>query len=327
MGRSVGGSFFGSVGVLLSLTLGITRASAGTRVSELMVTAGDSISAGFLSNWRAQRIDQKSAPDADESDFPPHPRYAIPWWRIRLGQALNHKYTLSWSSGFDLSSHYLRLKADLAQSEPGVDLKIMNVAFSGAVVADLDRQADAILSAWRSRKYRNIPYLTLTIGANDTCAPWFEGGNPDSEIEAGIRGFFTKLAGIRQPKPIRVLVAAIPKIPDLGKPEILHHWLTPKMTCEYRMRYRDHYCNSLIFWSNAEEYRKDVAIVEHKNDVIRNLLAELSRELPQFEFAFGESLYRKPITISVLSKDCFHPNPEGQTMISELLWADQPWFP
>jgi hypothetical protein len=49
-------------------------------------------------------------------------------------------------------------------------------------------------------------------------------------------------------------------------------------------------------------------------------------EFPQFDFKFSESLYHQKIRLAMLSKDCFHPNPEGQAEISELLWKDQPWF-
>lgn len=291
-----------------------------------MVTAGDSISAGFLSNWRAQRPEEDSSSLDFLSDESSHPRHAIPEWKIRIAQTLNHKYTLSWSSGFNIYSHYLRLQEYLAQHEPQVNLRVQNVARSGAVVADLDAQANLILNTWNSGRYQNIPYLTLTIGANDACAPWFEGGNPDSEIEAGIRSFFKKLSIIQQPKPIRVLVASIPRIPDLGLPEIREHWLTRRMTCEYRMRYKDAYCNPLIFWTDHDDYLKKLGYVEHKNDVIRNLIQTLAKEYPQFEFAFGESLFQEKIDLSILSKDCFHPNWDGQDKISEHLWNDQPWF-
>jgi lysophospholipase L1-like esterase len=324
---------------LLALILPLQTNAASAYTTDLMVTAGDSISAGFLANWRAQHtgVRENEIIDRDWPDYGPapsrlvddpvnHPRHSISEFKLKLAQLLNHKYTLSWSSGMSIHSHYERLKEYLAKESPETSLVIQNVARSGAVAADLDLQANQILNAWNTGRYTNLRYLTMTIGANDACAPWYVGGNPDAEIEFNIRKFFKRLSVIQQKEPIRVLISSIPNIPDLGKPEILHHDLTAKKTCEQRMRFQDRYCLPLMIWSTPEEYAQKVAIVAHKNDVLRNLVQELGHEYPQFQFVFSESLFKRKIRIDFLSKDCFHPNPDGQDEISEQLWDDQPWF-
>lgn len=317
---------------------------------DLMVTVGDSISAGYLSDWRAthkiedektnaaqaakdDQIDEilkgeaalKDVP-VDVSTPPDHPRHTRPYWLLRLGQIFNNKYTLSWSSGQNIRSHHALLKEYLSKREPEVYLETYNVAMSGAVTADLTDQANQILAAWNTGRYRNIRYITVTIGANDACAPWHEGGNPESEIQYNIHQFFKALSVIHQKEPIRVLFSSIPRIPDLGRPEIMNHYLTRKMSCEYRTQMKDDYCNSLLVWKTEEEYQKNIGIIASKNEAIRSVLKQINHEMPQFDIAFSESLYKRKIRIDLLSKDCFHPNADGQDEISEQLWADQPWF-
>ena len=308
--------------------------------TDLMVTVGDSISAGFLANWRARA---RGAVDVEslDTDFPTydpppsriltdpvnHPRHTIPEWKLRVCQRMmNHKYTYSWSSGQSIHSHYEKLQEYLAQKEPQTYLDIYNVARSGSVVADLDMQANQILAAWNSGQYQNLRYLTITIGANDVCAPWYEGGNPDAEIVANVRAFFKKLSVIKQAQPIRVLFSSIPNIPQLGKPEIRHHYLTSSKTCEQRMRFQDRFCLPLMIWSGPEEYAKKVAMVAHKNDVLRDTVKQMNKDFPQFEMVFSEAMFKQNIGLDFLSKDCFHPNMDGQEKISQELWDDQPWF-
>jgi lysophospholipase L1-like esterase len=325
--------------LILILNFFPTQSRANAEHTDLMITAGDSISAGYLSDWRAQQQgaqgptieDNESIDYADPvsrliDDPVNHPRHSISEWKLRMGQKFNNKYTLSWSSGYNLQSHYVRLSEYLANHEPNTHLEVYNVAWSGAVVVDLERQADQILNAWYSGKYQNVSYITLTIGANDACAPWYVGGNPDAEWIANLRAFFKKLSVIQQKEPIRILWSSIPNIAELGKPEILNHQLTSKKSCEQRMRFQDRYCTPLMLWKTPEEHRKNVLILDHKNDMMRDLAKQLSVEYPQFQFMFSESLFKRKIKIDFLSKDCFHPNSDGQDEISEQLWADQPWF-
>ncbi len=314
--------FFSIILLNLLLFTSMTNSHAAEQKSKaLMITVGDSISAGFLANTSAVILASEN-----KITSPPHPPHNIPEWKVRLAQLLNNKSTLSFGTGSNIQSHYVRLKDYLKIAEPELELESRNFAMAGAVAADLPGQAKDIINIWKTGEFQKVLYLTFLIGSNDACIDWNPGGTPEVEMAASIREFFKIISVIKQDQPIRVLVSSLPKIPDLGKREILDYPLSKDTTCEYRIKEKDKYCLPLVTWNTPEQYAASVQVIENKNKFLESITLELSKTYPQFDFIFSHSLFKREIKIEGLAKDCFHPNAKGQDELSALLWNDLPWF-
>lgn len=321
---------------LQSIILHSSNAFAKDPEQDLMLTVGDSISAGFMASTSA--VPNTSSPnlDAEVSDpllFPiapnlvsPFPRHNIPKWKFIIAQIFNHKEDLSWSSGDQIDSHFQYLKNYLAAHEPNTTLTAANVASSGAQTADLPGEAEAILDIWNTHRYDKIRYMTFMIGNNDACIDWVSGGVPDNDITTSIKQFFSTISVIKQSEPIHVLVSALPKIPDLAFPEIFNYPVAANKSCRAEAMNTVKYCNPLLDWTTPTEYANRVDIIARKNAAIKKAISEIAEQYPQFDFSFSDSLFSYKPNINLIANDCFHPNELGQSAISKLLWTDQPWF-
>jgi lysophospholipase L1-like esterase len=284
---------------------------------DLMLTVGDSISAGYVAS---SHLDDGSNIGPGSSDMQFHPVAGIPFW-FQMGQVLNEKATYSWSSGELIDSHYERLKADLLKTDPQSSLVVQNVAVTGGGGAQLSTELAQVLGFWNSGDYASVKYVTFLIGANDLCGKI----TPDATFANYLRHFFRGLATIKQKEPIRVLVSSMPRIPDVAQPAIAQEHTFLGMTCQEVIK-MTHYCDPLALWKTPEEYATAMKLVEDKNQVIADVVAEMNRELPQLQMVYSDVFFQQPIVGPKLAADCFHPNQEGQANIARLLWAEQPWY-
>lgn len=288
-------------------TRGIPAASALDQAPKknLMVALGDSITAGFFADTHIQSLE----PDFT-LNFPP----------------FTNKKSDSWASGKSIYSHYYLLRKALLESGDSTPLDMLNAAVPGDKAQDVIAQAKKVEKAMRSGKYELLKYVVLLIGANDACAKDAPYGTVEYKMRQSLKETFDILAEIHQGEPIRVLVAGIPKVPDLARAEVAHTKTLFGLSCHF---FRDDFlrsCTPLLNWKTNEEYEKRVAIVEHTNEILQDAVVEANNSHSNLQVVFTNELFNTSIQPDFLAMDCFHPSREGQETISSTLWAQQPWY-
>jgi lysophospholipase L1-like esterase len=286
-----------------------------TQPNYMIAALGDSIAAGTLADTSV-RLNKESETDISKN-------YAS---NIKAKFIYTNRYSLTWGTGDKIASHYMQLKSWLAKNEPEMNLVPLNVAVPGAMAEDLVEQAQAVVDAMASGQYRALKYVAIDIGANDACAKTTSEGTPDNVFTDNVRNIFSTLAKIKQDQPIRVIVSSIPKVPDLGRPDIQETKTLGGVACSWIRQHIFTYCRTLPIWSDADEYDHDVAVVEDKNAILQSVIDEVNRTYPNIQASFSYAIYDEAIDANLLALDCFHPNKEGQEMMATKLWADQPWF-
>lgn len=295
------------LGALLLAIMPLKPTQAAEVLPELMGSLGDSITAGSFSDTNML---------GDPKDRP------LPDPRKDKGGVIQNKATLSWASGLRIQSHITRLR----NVRSGRPVEILNLSVPGSRAMDVPAQAQQLVDAAKSHQYAKVSYVTIMIGGNDACAKGTEYGTPLPKLRADLKQTFAKLAEIKQRDRIKILVGSIPRVPDLGLPEIRNYEIIEGMTCGmFRDRILKH-CVNMTTWTTREQYKLKLAAVEAMNDLLRTLVDEANREHPNLKVSFGPSIWNMPVRSEMLAVDCFHPNQDGQELISELLWADQPFF-
>jgi len=295
----------------LSLSLiiwtAIATASAHEKGPEkyLMAAMGDSITAGFFADTHIKTI---AVPDL--SILPP----------------FTNKKSDSWASGRSIYSHYLLLETSLHQAGDLTPIDVDNEAVPGNQAADMVAQAKKIRKKMKKGHYQALKYVVLFIGANDACSDDTPLGTPEGTIRKGLEETFDVLSQIPQAEPIRVLMAGIPKSPDLARPEVTQSKTIFGLSCSFFRNDFLQSCTPLLDWKSNEEYEKRVAVVEHVNQVLEDAAHEANARHPNLQVVFTNQLFHTAIGPELLAFDCFHPSREGQQTISSTLWAQQPWF-
>lgn len=298
----------------LVLTLSLIHSAAASPKRFVMYTAGDSITAAFLA--------RTSAADKDLDD---DVEKVIIDAKLGIG---DHKKHWSWASGRSIQSHYVRLREYLSRHEPKVPLLVRNVARSGALTFDLADQADIMEDVYR--RGDQIKYVTLLIGNNDVCQE-FETGAPDNNLEKRITRFFARVSKLATRNPdqndrVRVLVSGLPRIPDLGRPDIAAWRINRLFTCRLLTQRVTRFCESLTVWRTEEQYLQRLAQVDAYDNRLRKIVEAAAKQYTNLDFYYSDALSSTPVTLPLLATDCFHPNIKGQSKIAELLWEDQPFF-
>ncbi len=309
------------------LALGASTAAFAERTpTYLMAAMGDSITAASLADAHARPDLPPGADMPNNSVQPLNPLQqalmdkieANPHgWFPFLGH-LQNKATLSWSSGSAIHSHYVRL-----QNWMGTDGKVvvLNTAVPGEKAVGMDQQADEVVSAMASGAYKSIKYVTFLIGANDACQ-----GTDDGVFSAQILSAMEKLNAIQQHEPIRILVSLLPRIPDLGRPEVIQMLTIARFKCGLLRDRVIKECPQLTVWNTPDDYTARVELLDRKNRVIQKTLEIAGRQFPNLEIVISSRLFTSEIGKTLLAADCFHPDQAGQEMLADELWKDQPWF-
>jgi hypothetical protein len=292
--------------VLVLLALARPAIGGDSGESHLMGVMGDSISAATFA-----RSSTRDRPDLEEA-------IGVRVWLPALGNTDN-KNTLSWASGLEINSHFVRLKRLFPK------LSVRNVSVPGEKAKGMEAQARELAAALESGDYVSLKYLTVMIGANDVCSE-DAAGKPNPEFSEEMKRAFRILAQIRQKEPLRILVSAIPRIPDLGSEEISRTRTVGNVTCDFMRNQVLGFCPTLPRWTTEEEYDIKMSTVEDRNQLLRQLTVELNSEFPQLQIIFSEGFHNGRIVPEYLAGDCFHPNKLGQEEISTSLWREQPWF-
>jgi lysophospholipase L1-like esterase len=286
----------GCTGLVVAIFLGgLTLAQAAPRKA-VIAALGDSITAAAVANING-----------------PHSFYE------------NH-YTLSWSTGREIDSQYIRLQDFMARNGEGA-LEPKNYAVVGVKTDNIPVQARQLALDMMGTQYSVLKYVTLLIGANDLCGSrGTDPVTPDEDFRGNLMSAFDILAGIPQSEPIRVTMSSIPVIPDLGKPEIQNAKTTLGFTCRYVRDKLFRFCNRMIEWKTEEEYAANVALVEHTNELLRSIAEEAMAKHPKLVIHFSSAMANWKIEPHLLAADCFHPSREGQQIMSQEMWDEQPFF-
>lgn len=316
--------------------IALYAANAGQAASppptNLYAALGDSITAGTfaetrIASWNAtaKAPFDFSSPEALAAYFNLGAR-APQMGSKELYYRIENKGTLSWASGQQISSQFMRLGQHLKQSGDKAGLTVMNVAVPAERAASMESQAQLIVNAMKTGKYKALKYVTLLVGANDTCSYESDVGTPNDKMAVQLGKAFAKLAEIEQAEPIRILVSSLPPIPDLGETRFLTARTLLHLSCR---EFRDHvlrFCNPMTVWSTPQEYQDHVKIVEDKNEVLRQAALTAQRTFANLDVRYTDNLYHTGLDPALLAGDCFHPNEDGQSLLSEKMWSEQPWF-
>lgn len=273
----------------------------------LMANLGDSITAASLADTRlVSRASNLTPREIEEKAL------------------YQNKDTYSWASGKRINSHFMRMKEYMTRNGLGT-IDVLNAAIPGKETDNLEAQATKVVEKVRTDR-SVLKYVTLLIGANDVCSSESPVGTPNDKFYAGMMKGLAKLAEIQQADPIRILMPGMPRIPDLGFPRILEQRTTLGMTCKKARDQILKFCNPMTVWSTESEYRQRRAVVEGKNDLLRQVARDANERYPNLDIHYTDAVWNWELTPSVLAIDCFHPSQDGQSLLSSVLWGEQPWF-
>jgi lysophospholipase L1-like esterase len=212
--------------------------------------------------------------------------------------------SFSWSTGFNpvdgFASHYERLfRAD--HTLWGDEL---NVARSGAAMADAPGQAQAAVAA-------GADYVTFLMGANDLC----RGSAAQMTSVAEFRADLERSLSILDGGGARVLVASIPNVIRLGEvygddPLARFVWRQAEL------------CPSVLDPENTWRERLAVWVRELEfNLALRDTCARYANcrfdDFAVYSYAFDRD--------DVSRLDYFHPSIDGQRTLAELTWPSAWW--
>jgi hypothetical protein len=102
----------------------------------VMAVLGDSISAAAFAHTPHPRLDPSDEVN-EANDTPENPLNPFRY-------LLENKKTLSWASGDEIQSHYLKLKTFLASKSPSEKVDVINLSESGAEVNNVERQSESL---------------------------------------------------------------------------------------------------------------------------------------------------------------------------------------
>ena len=146
-------------------------------------------------------------------------------------------------------------------------------------------------------------------------------------MRASVQAALRELSALGTPShPVRVLMAAIPKIPDLGAPEIRRHSTILNMKCSKLREDILDLCAPMLRWKTPEEYAARMRVIEEKNAILREVALEARDRFDGLEVVFSDRFFRYEVDVRELAADCFHPGRSGQERLAQELWMDQPWY-
>ncbi|HYF12382.1 MAG TPA: GDSL-type esterase/lipase family protein [Actinomycetota bacterium] len=216
--------------------------------------------------------------------------------------------SLSWSTGFNLvdgfDTHYERL----VRAHPSIWGNELNVARSGATMADAPAQAAKVVAA-------GADYVTILMGANDLCAASVDRMTPVPQFAAA---FDRTLARLSEGVPdARILVASIPDLERLasvyGDDGVAKFvWRTAGI-CPTVL-------DPAVTWAD----RFQVVARERAFNLV---LAEVCAGYEDCRFdGFAVNAYAFDRD-EVSSLDYFHPSLAGQRALASITWSRSWWGP
>ena len=215
----------------------------------------------------------------------------------------------SWATGTNttVNSYYLRLLA----KNPAIKGNNFNDAKSGAKMTELNGQAEKAVS-------RKVELVGVLMGANDACTSSISTmttvANYQSQFEAAMKTLTTGLPGAQ------INIGSLPNVYRLW--EIFHtnssavnNWNSLK-TCQSLL------ANPTSLEKADEERRLQVKTREEEFDTV---LSNVCAKYTQCKYDNGAGFKTVFNTNDVGTRDYFHPNVEGQTLIAKEAWESFPF--
>lgn len=211
----------------------------------------------------------------------------------------------SWSTGTRslIESHYLRI----SDAEPAIFDRAFNNAVTGAKVADLDAQVEAV-------NEQAVAYVTILIGANDLCTRTV--GRMTS-VATFRTEFEHAMAMLSAGSPrARLYVASIPNVYRL--------WVILRDKLFARTAWRTlEVCQSLLEDPRSTD-ADDVArrrAVRERTIAFNEVLDEVCALYIHCRYDEG-AVFNDPFTSDDVSTgDYFHPSIRGQTRLAQVTWS------
>lgn len=320
---------------LSALTLSLASLSAfseeSTPLPHSMAALGDSMTAAALANLRRQ--------DAIQPWFQAYfVGEGLNWTLLtstfgsERGMTVIDRRHLSWATGLDpyhrMTSHGSRLRY-LA----GGDLEIANFAVSGAALGHRDddpgnmyeTQLPKLFEWSRNELHQEAPdYVVVLIGANDICEKTTADMTPVNVYEQRITDTVDQLTA-RSPNT-RVLLTALPNIEALRSVALDKRLMPPMLSkCQdaWNLVYRDA-CHTLTLEADPAERAKVAERVRAYNSVLQKVADTKSAAIGD-RVRYAGATYEAAFTPDMLAVDCFHPNYQGQDVISQASWSSSWW--
>jgi hypothetical protein len=214
----------------------------------------------------------------------------------------------SWSTGDDsadvVTSHYERILA----SNASIAGHVFNLAVVGAHMSDAPGQAGSAVA-------QGVEYVTISMGANDLCAPSTADMTDPAAFQASFQEAMTELErGL--PSKAHIFVSSIPDIYQLwvvlnGSTAAQEFWHTFRI------------CESMLSRRNSEENRQQVVLREREYN---SALEQVCGQYSNCRFDHLATYGVKFTADQVSSVDYFHPSLEGQATLADVTWAAS-WWP
>ena len=216
--------------------------------------------------------------------------------------------SLNWSSGLGpkknkngetFSSHYRKIQ----KMFPDKKVEAINVAIPGSTTRSLKRQVKKLL-----KKGKRIDYATILTGANNLCRIRKNHDEKINKMQLEMKNAVQKLID-HNPK-IKIVLVPIPNLESLydamkEKRKCRRIWNFVPL-CKQFLRKKISQEKRDEFLNRVEKANKGLEKVanEYKDNVFFNIHLSF--------IEFGEE--------SISNLDCFHPNKQGQSLISEYTW-------
>lgn len=301
----------------LTLALGLSSSlNAHTPIPETMAASGDSITAGALAGFKRS--------DAHNPILIAKFLYIL--GKIGYMGSLNalEARQRSWATGegSKVRTHARRLM-ELNQSE-GQKLKVYNAAVSGATSYNIKEQIDSILNWSHKSLGQGAPdYVLLAIGANDACQDINDEMTSSRAYSNNIRNAVYRI--LEANSNSRILISGIPNLEHLRN-VAENSWLglPPLSKCK-DMWALHKFCNNVLLEKDpAKREEVTLRLLEYHKEIeqIRN---EANANFGNDRVRFSQEVFNYKFSDDDISLDCFHPNSDGQQIISDLTWKNSWW--
>lgn len=286
-------------------------------IPDSMASMGDSITAGAIANYKRQ--------------WGMNPLVSLALVTQIASAFLSHSISpleirkLSWSGGVDprhrMTSHAARLEF-MSQYRK---LRHFNAARSGDESADLAAQLEDIKN-WAHEENRDqFPeYITLLIGPNDICADSVDEMVTPDIFELNIKDTVEE---IQKTNPYtKVLISTVPNVEQLRKvaKDARLMGFGPFAKCEDFWRIAKT-CPTLTTISDPMDRARISMRVQEFNAAINHVVGFHHTNYGEDKIRAVNSIYNSDFSADDLSLDCFHPNYDGQNLISEKTWNASWW--
>ncbi|MFZ9000045.1 MAG: GDSL-type esterase/lipase family protein [Bacteriovoracaceae bacterium] len=215
---------------------------------------------------------------------------------------------LNWSSGSgprknkgeeEFSSHYIKIQ----KMFPEKKVNAINVAIAGSTTRSLKKQIRRLL-----RKDKKIDYATILTGVNNLCRIRRNHDEKINKMKVEMKNAVQTLIN-HNPK-VKIVMVPIPNM------ESLFEAMRDKRKCRRIWNFVP-LCKQYLRKKVSEEKRDAfLARVEQANKGLEEVAKEFEDNvffnLHLSFIEFGEE--------SISNLDCFHPNTQGQSLISEYTW-------